>query len=262
MVLFILDKSMFDPDHDNPPLSWTQQQESSLEDTWVRSDAEQVPRFTEITHPLLQKGNNQGKSKARHQYRLQLQYPQEKPKWHHWLALPYGIKWYGTYMVQVWEWYGQSYDPYMFMIWTWYGLLPSIANPYRVTVLNLPSFYCFFLWDCYVFGKKPYIHHREWYGCAPYHSHIILTLFYGIAMHIWQSGWEMLPQQYHRILTLFYGIATYLAKFHIISIVAGYIGISHGNAMGSLIQVHINSIGSRNCCINMGNLWDNTYTHS
>ena len=32
----------------------------------------------------------------------------------------------------------------------------------------------------------------------------------------------MLPQQYNRILTLLYGIAKYLAKFLIISIVAGY----------------------------------------
>ena len=45
-MFFILDDSMFDLDDENPPLSWTPPQESSLEDTQVRSDAEQVPGFT------------------------------------------------------------------------------------------------------------------------------------------------------------------------------------------------------------------------
>jgi len=63
----------------------------------------------------------------------------------------------------------------------------------------------------------------------PYHPNPVLWDCYAYLAKIHtitiESGWEMLPQQYHRILTLFYGIATYLAKFHIISIVAGYIGI-------------------------------------
>lgn len=58
-----LDESMFDPDDENPPLSWTPPQESSLEDTWVRPDAEQVPGFSEITYQLVQEGTIRGKTK-------------------------------------------------------------------------------------------------------------------------------------------------------------------------------------------------------
>ncbi|XP_068740119.1 uncharacterized protein [Montipora capricornis] len=58
-----LDESMFDPDDENPPPSWTPPQESSLEDTRVRSDAEQVLGFTEITYQLVQEGTIRGKVK-------------------------------------------------------------------------------------------------------------------------------------------------------------------------------------------------------
>ena len=55
-MFFILDESMFDPDHENPPPSWTSPQESSLEDTRVSADAEQVPGFSEVTYQLAQEG--------------------------------------------------------------------------------------------------------------------------------------------------------------------------------------------------------------
>lgn len=63
MVFFILDESMFDPDDENPPPSWTPPQESSLEDTRVSADAEQVPGFSEVTYQLAQEGTIRGKTK-------------------------------------------------------------------------------------------------------------------------------------------------------------------------------------------------------
>ena len=54
---------MFDPDDENPLPSWTPPQESSLEDTQVRPDAEQVPGFSEITYQLVQEGTIRGKTK-------------------------------------------------------------------------------------------------------------------------------------------------------------------------------------------------------
>ena len=63
MVFFILDESMFDSDNENPPPSWTPPQESSLEDTRVSADAEQVPGFSEITYQLVQEGTIRGKTK-------------------------------------------------------------------------------------------------------------------------------------------------------------------------------------------------------
>ena len=62
-MFFILDESMFDPDHENPPPSWTSPQETSLEDTRVSADAEQVPGFSEVTYQLAQEGTIRGKTK-------------------------------------------------------------------------------------------------------------------------------------------------------------------------------------------------------
>ena len=59
-MFFILDESMFDPDDENPPPSWTKPQESSLEDTHVSADVEQVPGFSEITYQLVQEGTIRG----------------------------------------------------------------------------------------------------------------------------------------------------------------------------------------------------------
>ena len=63
MVFFILDESMFDPDDENPPPSWTPPQESSLEDTRVRPAAKQLPVFSEITYQLVQEGTIREKTK-------------------------------------------------------------------------------------------------------------------------------------------------------------------------------------------------------
>ena len=62
-MFFILDESMFDPNDENPPPSWTSPQESPLEDTRVSADAEQVPGFSEVTYQLAQEGTIRGKTK-------------------------------------------------------------------------------------------------------------------------------------------------------------------------------------------------------
>ena len=113
-------------------------------------------------------------------------------------VLPYRIKWYGTYMVQVWRWYGRSYGPYMFNKWIYYGLLPYISNQYGATVFHfclsivccygMATYFIKFhtfsiacglgmvwvfpisvpyvpnpaLWDCYVFRKVPHNSHSSW----------------------------------------------------------------------------------------------------
>jgi len=79
---------------------------------------------------------------------------------------PYQSWWYGTYMAQVWKKYGMNYGPYMVFLWPWYGLLPSISNPYLVTVSSQVTFYCLVLWVCYVFRKVPYILHMICVGTA------------------------------------------------------------------------------------------------
>lgn len=72
-MVFILDESMSNPGNENPPLpsqasdhAWTPSlQESSLEDSPVRSDEEQVPDsgVGETTYQLIQEGSIRAKTK-------------------------------------------------------------------------------------------------------------------------------------------------------------------------------------------------------
>jgi len=164
----------------------------------------------------------------------------------------------------VWDIYGPGLEMVWAKLWPIYVYyvdltLPYIANPYPVTVLN----YCHsivFSYEIATYLAKICTFTIE--SCmwmvwvCPISSNPVLWDCYAYLAKIHtltiESGWEMLPWKYHGILTRFYGIATYLTKFHIISILAGYTGIWYVNAKGSLIQFHINSIGSRNCCIKYG----------
>ena len=71
----------------------------------------------------------------------------------------------------VWDIYGPRLEMVLAKLWPIYvyyvDLIWAIAfhsKPIPSHCLELLSFYCLFLWDCYVFGKNPYINHRILYG--------------------------------------------------------------------------------------------------
>ena len=67
---------------------------------------------------------------------------------------------YGPRLEMVWAKLWPIYVYYVDLIWA----IAFHSKPIPSHCLELLSFYCLFLWDCYVFGKNPYINHRILYG--------------------------------------------------------------------------------------------------
>ena len=112
-------------------------------------------------------------------------------------AYPYRSWWYGTYMAQVWKWYGVAYGPHViYMVFVW--AITSHTKPVHG--------HCFFS-IVYRYGIPMYF--------VRFHT---FSIDFGLG--------------YHMILTLVCGISTYSVKFHRIAIELGNASLRYGYDMG------------------------------